>query len=239
MTGNYVTWKGWTDARFGRFDPEDDLYYAAELGASGIQSVQGLEVAELGYGNGTFAGWVRRAGGHWTGKEVIPELQKRAAEAGFQVIAPDADFAVACGPGRIDLMVAFDVIEHLELDAIRLFLNEAREALKVGGRLVMRSPSGDSPFAGAMYHGDLTHRTLLGSSAIRQLAVEADFQVCQVRSPVLPIKGLGPLRTARRVAVRVTHAVAFSFVRHVLMANRTAVVSPNMVVVLRKKDMSP
>ena len=236
MTDCYVGWKSWHGADFGRFGHEDDLYYTQELHASGIASVLGLRVGELGYGNGAFAGWVRKAGGHWVGREAIPELQQRAAEAGFDVIASESDFSKACGSGKLDLMVAFDVIEHMELDAIRSFLGEAKEALRSGGLLIVRFPSGDSPFSNANYRGDLTHRTLLGSSAARQLAMEAGLEVCQVRSPTLPVWGLGPMRAARRMAIRLLQILAFSFVRHVLMGHCNAVLSPNMVVVLRKDE---
>jgi SAM-dependent methyltransferase len=239
MTDCYVGWKGWHSAEFGRFGREDALYYGQELHASGIASVLGLRVGELGYGNGVFAGWVRKAGGHWVGREVIPDLQQRAAQAGFEVIPSGADFSNAFGPGKLDLMVAFDVIEHLELDAIRSFLSEAKDALRPGGLLLVRAPSGDSPFSGAVYRGDLTHRTLLGSSAARQLAMEAGLDVCQIRSPVLPIWGLGPVGATRRMAVRLTQTLVFSFVRHVLMGNGRAVVSPNMIVVLRKEGVTP
>ena len=73
------------------------------------------------------------------GREAIPELQQRAAQAGFEVIASEADFSKVCGPGKLDLIVAFDVIEHLELDAIRSFLGEAKEALRPGGLLLASS----------------------------------------------------------------------------------------------------
>lgn len=235
MTDSYAGWKGWRGADFGGFGLEDAVYYAQELRASGIASVRGLRIAELGYGNGAFAGWARKAGGRWVGREAIPELQQRAAQAGFEVIASEADFPNVLGPGKLDLIVAFDVIEHLELDHIRSFLGEAKEALRPEGLLLFRVPSGDSPFSGAVFRGDLTHRTLLGSSAARQLAMEAGLEVCQIRSPVLPVWGLGPVRAARRMVVRLTQTLAFSFVRHVLMGNDSAVVSADMIVVLRKE----
>lgn len=235
MTDCYVKWKGWRVSDFGDFDIEDAVYYAEELRACGVASVRGLKVGELGYGNGTFAGWVRIAGGYWVGREANLALEQRAKQAGFNVIASDADFSAACGPGKLDLIVAFDVIEHLELDAIRSFFNEAKEALGHGGVMLVRLPSGDSPFSGAIYRGDLTHRTLLGSGAVRQLATEAGLEVCQVRSPVLPVCGLGPVRGARRMAVRLIQQLAFWFVRRFLMGHGSAVVSPNMILVMRKQ----
>ncbi len=236
MTDHYLAWKDWQPIDFGQFGPEDSLNFRRELQASGIASVKGLKVGEIGYGNGVFAGWVRAEGGNWTGREAIPELQQRAAEAGFQVIAGQGDFSDAYGPGKLDLLVAFDVIEHMDLNDIRSFLSEARKALGPGGMLLARCPSGDSPFSGAIFHGDLTHRTLLGSSAVRQLAIEADLELCQVRAPVLPVWGLGPVRAARRMAVRLLQMLTFPLIRHVLMGHSNAVLSPNMIIVLKKME---
>lgn len=235
MTNQYVGWKDWNPAEFGRFTPEDALYFAKELHASGITSVHGLRVGELGYGNGGFAGWVRHGGGHWLGRDVIPEMQERATQTGFEVVAAGAEFSKSFGPASLDLIVAFDVIEHMDLEAIRSFLGEAKEALKPGGMLLVRTPNGDSPFSGAIYRGDLTHRTLLGASAARQLAMERGLTVCHIRCPALPMWGLGPVRALRRMVVRFMQNVVFSFVGYVLMGHGSAVLSPNMIVVLRKE----
>lgn len=234
MTHAYVEWKAWQREDFGRFGAGAATYYGHELRASGVMSVNGLTVAELGYGNGAFAGWVREAGGHWVGREAIPELAERARMAGFEVVASDAVFPNGSGAGALDLIVAFDVVEHLDLGTIRSFLAEATTALRPGGLLLLRIPSGDSPFSSAIYRGDLTHRTLLGSSAVRQLAAEEGLEVSQIRSPVLPIGGYGLISGIRRAIVRSLQTVVYGFIRTVLMGNDGAVVSPNMIVVLKR-----
>ncbi|MBV5323140.1 MAG: class I SAM-dependent methyltransferase [Ilumatobacteraceae bacterium] len=234
MTDQYVLWKNWQGLDFGHFEIEDSLNFRHELNASGIDTVQGLRVGELGYGNGVFAGWVTAEGGDWVGREAILELQQRAAHAGFQVIAAQDAFTKIHGHEGFDLIVAFDVFEHLELSEIRLFLSEARSALRPGGHLLARFPSGDSPFSGAIYWGDATHRTLLGSSAVRQLALEAGLEICQVRSPILPVWGLGLRRAARRTAIRLIQVLVFPFIRHAFIGRGDAIITPNMVIVLKK-----
>jgi len=160
-------------------------------------------------------------------------LRARVAEAGFLAIAPETPFSIESGSG-FDLFVAFDVIEHLDLASIRSCLREMRAALKPGGLIVLRIPSGDSPFSSAVFRGDLTHLTLLGSSAVCQLAHEAGLQIRQIREPVLPIRPYRSARILRRLIMRVVRSVVYRFTREILMGNRTAVLSPNMVTVLRR-----
>ena len=239
MKSRYIDWKGWQEADFGSFNFEDALYYAQELRRCGISSVVGLRVGELGYGNGRFAGWAKQAGASWVGREVISELQQNALKADYEVITADSKFADIQGKATFDLIIAFDVIEHLPIADIHAFLVESKEALKPGGHLVLRIPSGDSPFSGAIYHGDLTHRTLLGSSAVRQIAEDVGLQIQQLRSPALPVWGLGYQRAARRLVVHLIQVLVFSFVRNFLMGNSRAVVTPNMIVVLGKEGLIP
>lgn len=232
---HYLSWKNWSREEFGKYSREDAIYFTGELARCGITTFAGLRVAELGFGNGAFAGWIRDSGGHWVGLEIIPALLDRARDAGFEAQS-GPDRLVVLAPGSsLDLIAAFDVLEHLALDEIRTFLTGARKSLKPGGLLVARIPSGDSPFSTAIFRGDITHRTLLGSSAVRQLAAEAGFEAVQIRPPILPVWGLGPGRFVRRVALLPMRVMAFWFVRNVLMGNASAVVSPNMIAVLRKE----
>jgi SAM-dependent methyltransferase len=234
MTDGYMEWKGWEGRPFGQLDPEDTLYFPKELRACGVESLQGLKVGEIGFGNGSFAAWVRQHGGQWVGREANPALRERAATAGFQVLGEGEPFSSCFGAGELDLLAAFDVLEHIDLDAIRALLLEVKEALRPGGIFMFRVPSGDSPFSGAIFRGDCTHRTLLGSSAVQQLALEAGLEVRQIRPPVLPFSGLDPVRLLRRALVRSAQAIVFGFIRNLLMSQPSAVVSPNMLVVLRK-----
>jgi SAM-dependent methyltransferase len=235
----YIEWKGWNESEFGTFGPDDARYFTAELKASGIDSLHGLTVAELGYGNGVFAGWARSQGAHWIGREVNPELLQRATRAGYDVIPAESQFSRVCGDGKLDLLVAFDVLEHLDVDAIREFLFDAERVLRPTGLLLFRLPSGDSPFSGAMYRGDVTHKTLLGSSAIRQLAEQAALEVHQIRSPVLPVRGYTGIKLLRRLSVLSVRASVFYCIRLLLMGNSNAIISPNLFAVLQKPFRAP
>src|SRR5262249_17172195 len=185
--------------------------------------------------DGGLDGWACGGGAQRVGRESSQALQARAVEAGLDILTPDSSMSNAWGDSALDLIVAFDVVEHMNLSAIRSFLREAKAALKPGGLLLLRIPSGDSPFVSAIYWGDMTHCTLLGSGAVRQLALELDLEVRQIRSPVLPMIGLPMPRLVRRAGVRFARWIMFSFIRTVLMGNVSAILSPNMIVVLARR----
>src|SRR4051812_25994053 len=107
MSENYLDWKRWVPEDFGVCNAEDALYFAEELRLSGIASVSGLDVGELGYGNGSFAGWARMQGAKWVGLESSVELQERARLTGYEVLEAGGWFSTSCGTESLDLVVAF------------------------------------------------------------------------------------------------------------------------------------
>src|SRR5262249_45520216 len=86
----YSAWKDWRAADGGRVSREESLYFERELRAIGIGTPAGLRVGEIGYCNGAFAGWARRAGAHWIGRETNQALKARAIERGFDILTPDS-----------------------------------------------------------------------------------------------------------------------------------------------------
>ena len=173
----YKDWKGWNGSPFGVCPPASAIYFSEELRHSGVKSVAGTTVLEIGSGNGEFAGWVRDAGAKYIGTELISELVQKGVQAGFDIRDANEPLDGFLSEQSIDLVVAFDVFEHFEADALRSALHSAHRALRPSGRLIARVPSGDSPFSRAIQHGDTTHRLAIGSSMVRQFADEAGFVV--------------------------------------------------------------
>ena len=58
----------------------------------------------------------------------------------------------------LDLITCFDVFEHLPHELCASWFEQISRVLRDGGRLIGHVPNGLSPFAGAVYWGDLTHR---------------------------------------------------------------------------------
>jgi len=58
-----------------------------------------------------------------------------------------------------DVIVVFDVLEHLTLEEILIFLDRAKQLLVTGGVIIARVPNCASPYGLAYQNGDFTHLT--------------------------------------------------------------------------------
>jgi len=232
---NYEEWKQWNKASFGTCSYNDAAYFSAELLRAGIMPHEGFRVYELGFGNGAFAGYMRSLRCEYFGSEVNNNLIERAKAFGLNVSEKGIkEMLGANQSGTIDASIAFDVLEHLNIADIKIFLLDSFEFLKPGGIVLARIPSGDSPFGRAIFHGDITHRTALGSSAIRQLAEQTGFEVINIGPPRLPIFGVGFVRAIRRGWIRLARAIIAWLINLIFHDGQPCVITANLVFVLRR-----
>lgn len=230
----YESWKNWSPHSFGMFSSADAAYFRLELMRTGLALAPGLQVLELGFGNGTFAGWAKSMQLSYMGTELLDTLVELATHAGIRALGHKVELGSVIDACSLDLAVAFDVFEHLDLDAVQSRLVELRSLLRAGGCVLARVPSGDSPFGRAIFHGDLTHRLALGSSAVRQLASICDFDVVHIGPPSLPVRGIGFKRAVRRVTLLSAQRIVARAINLIFHDNQPRVITPNLVFVLRK-----
>ncbi len=230
----YSDWKSWNRANFGKFSENDEHYFLSEFKMTGLNNLVDKSVLEIGFGNGVFAAWALQQKARYIGTEVIPELVACGREVGFNVHLADRPLSDLVGSTTIDLLVALDVFEHFDINSLKELMLEARGILSEGGVIFARIPSGDSPFSRAIQYGDLTHRTVLGSSAIRQLADEVGLKVVQLREPSFVFGGLSMKTLFRRVGIHLVRRLVFSVIVRVFMGGGSPILTPNLVFVLRK-----
>jgi cyclopropane fatty-acyl-phospholipid synthase-like methyltransferase len=77
----------------------------------------------------------------------------------------------------VDLIVAFDVIEHFTKDELVLFVDEVNRVLRKGGKWIIHTPNGESPFAGRMRYWDFTHEQAFTHTSIAQLLNASGFSL--------------------------------------------------------------
>jgi hypothetical protein len=135
--------------------------------------------------------------------------------------------------GAYDLIVGFDVLEHLDRRDLIDFLSSLRAVCSSSTILLFRFPNGDNPFSAPLQNGDVTHLTAIGGSMIRQIARSAGFEVVRLS---VPSRSSGASSLQRRLVLRLGLACR-SFVgviiRHVFMGGTKVHFSSNLVAVLR------
>ena len=180
----YLEWKHWSPENFGVLSDRENADFAALLRKTKVDLPEGSRVLEIGFGNGTFLQFGRRRKWKMHGTEVNSGLLQSAWQNGFQVT--ETETLEPFPSQAFEMVAAFDVMEHIPLDALPGFLSEVRRVLKPDGVFVARFPNGDSPFGRHIQNGDVTHRTAIGSIRARYLAAQAAMDVvflgCEVQA---------------------------------------------------------
>lgn len=100
----------------------------------------GHSVLEIGCGKGLFAGFIRPR--EYLGMDFSEKARRAAAAAGVRVIGDRLEDYAAAHPEAHDVVVAFQVLEHVP--SPRSFLEDALRCLRPGGLLVLSMPAEDS-----------------------------------------------------------------------------------------------
>ncbi len=166
LYAGYDAWKGWSDPF--TYTPEEASYYAAETSG---KPLHGTRVLEIGFGNGGFLAWARDQGAEIHGSEITPGAITAAKAAGIPLVPGDFEASGGLAAESFDLIVAFDVFEHLDPPTIIAKLHAITLSLKPGGWLVLRFPNGQSPFGLAPQNADATHVVALSQAKVEQYAM--------------------------------------------------------------------
>jgi SAM-dependent methyltransferase len=220
---NYMELKGWTAWRY---TPDEAETYRGELRADDLR---GCALLEIGFGSGSLLAWAKERGAQLAGTEINPACIEAARERGVEILPNDLAVAAEENAGRFDVIVAFDVFEHLSLEDVRRSLACCAIMLKEGGRLLLRFPNCQSPFGALHQYGDVTHRTPLSGDHLRQLVVDLPLRVAEVR-PAYRMRGEGVARKFVRAVRFILQDVIQAFVRFVYVY--TAPLAPVVVVEL-------
>lgn len=165
-------------------------------------------ICDLGCGDGGLLRFLAGRGfTDLTGVDLSPEQVARARSVPARLVCGDAIEHLERAPGRYDLLIARDVVEHLSKDELLRFLDLARAGLRPGGRLVVQTPNGDAPLVGSVRYGDLTHELCLTPGLLRRLLEHAGFRSCQAREAGPIPLGYSPISTARYALWQATKAL--------------------------------
>lgn len=162
---NYSSWKGWlSQVPFGDLAAVQRKKYELQLSKCGIPYKQ-INALEIGYGNGSFITFLTSHGSRVEGVEIQEPLLEAARGNGITVYKSLDD--VTSGP--YDLIVAFDVLEHLTIEALMSLFSKCKLLLKENGAMLFRFPNADSFIGLSSQNGDFTHITAIGQTKLQQI----------------------------------------------------------------------
>lgn len=224
LYSRYNDFKGWSEVG-APIQPEVFETIVAATGKSGA-----LDMLEIGFGDGSFLDWARAAGHRISGAEIRPEAVESARARGHDVFlgAPDSR--------PVDLVVAIDVIEHLDRAGFSSFLETARSVLKPDGLIVARFPNGYSPFFGRFHHADMTHGRPLTGQSVAQMAMLSGFRLVREQNPRPRPRGIG--RSIKAWFAYRLRDLVETILGHLYFGERFPM-DPNILVVLAPGPASP
>ena len=226
---SYLAWKSW-GAGFGKFSKEEDVYFTGEIGLLEFCGNETATVLEIGFGNGTFLAWSKANGRHCDGLELNSALVNLGRSKGFSVYQQLDEIPEI---QLYDLIVAFDVLEHIPDHGLPDFIASVASRLAPDGLILLRFPNGDSPFGRMYQNGDITHRSVIGSHKIRQLATLGGFSYCCTRAPYF-FRGNTMLAKTKRRIIALMRCLIGIFISRLYFDGQDLELSPNLIAVLKK-----
>jgi SAM-dependent methyltransferase len=174
-------------ASYGMANPTDDTGFQRrvltlrQLLLPWLPRDREARIVDVGCGIGYAVAMLIQAGySHVEGVDLSDEQVQVALRRGLPVRQADAFAYLAGHRETLDAVLALDFIEHLTRDELMAFLDLVRDALRPGGRLIVKTPNANAPTAARSLFRDLTHEWIftehslhmaLAAGGLRPLAI--------------------------------------------------------------------
>jgi 2-polyprenyl-3-methyl-5-hydroxy-6-metoxy-1,4-benzoquinol methylase len=112
----------------------------------------------------------------------------------LELVAPDSALPPSIAQAKFDIVLAIDVLEHLDLNALHNFSRLVRELLVPNGLLIVQVPNALAPF-NPVTSGDITHLRGFTSASLRQLFAMAATEPIHLAG--MPFPGRSVIHTVR------------------------------------------
>lgn len=228
----YLEWKGWNSQKpFGHLPGHTKALYQAQVRSTKLKQIN--NVLEIGFGNGEFLSFAKSKGWQITGTELSEQLVQIAQKQGYNAIP--ANELENLSASSFDLIVAFDVFEHIPPAQIESFINTLKSKLRPGGCLLARFPNGDSPLGLPFQNGDMTHTHAIGSNIVRYLAGQTQMQIVRVGGEIIPTFSSCLSLTLYALISNPLRWLHGLYLKFVYFPNKSfALNAPNMVAILKR-----
>jgi 2-polyprenyl-3-methyl-5-hydroxy-6-metoxy-1,4-benzoquinol methylase len=135
-------------------------------------------ILDLGCGHGALLHVLHKEGYTNTrGVDSSPEQVAAARRLGIAGVEQDdvVSTLAKTASASLDVVVAFDVIEHFTKDELVALADEVLRVLRPGGRWIIHAPNAEGLFGGRIRYGDFTHELAFTRSSLTQLLKAGGF----------------------------------------------------------------
>lgn len=232
LMSGYIDWKPWSREIAPTFQYS---VFAEEIARANVP--EGARILEIGFGEGSFLDWARANGFDCAGLEINPKLVESSRARGLEVYQGTLSDAFPSGEHLFDVVVLFDVLEHIQLDDIVDLLDGLEKLLSVEGQVIARFPNGASPFGRAYQYGDATHVSVLTGSSMTQIGAATGFEQIRYYNAARGKKsrdgGIRNLWLIRQAAFLLRNF--FQVIIGLIYFGKNIPMDPNITVIMRKK----
>jgi SAM-dependent methyltransferase len=209
--------------------------YIERLIRAHFPSDRNARILDLGCGHGALVYFARRAGyGCTAGVDGSPEQVAEARRLGIEGVqlGDVMDALTALPDDSLDVVVAFDLIEHFSKDELLPLVDEVRRVLKPGGRWIIHTPNAESPFFGRIRYGDITHEQAFTTTSLSQLLLASGIRTVAFFEDTPVVHGV---RSAVRYAVwKVARALLRLYLAAETGSSGSGVLTQNLLAVAVK-----
>lgn len=193
-----------------------------------------ISIIDLGCGRGGFVYHLQQFGyKNVKGYDVSQEQLDYARQLGLNNIFEGDIIAVAGSlkTNSVDVIILFDVIEHLQRPLLLQLLDEVYRILKPEGKVLVHAPNAQGIFGNAVRYGDLTHETAFTSSSLRQLFKGTGFTKidCREDKPLLY-----SFKSFLRRVIWEAMTLQFRMIHLAETGSWTAILSRNLLAIIEK-----
>ncbi len=146
--------------------------FLTEVIAKHFPQDRDAQILDIGCGHGTFLYFLAAAGyRNFRGVDTSPEQIAAAQRLGIPNVwcGSASEYVAGLAAGSQDVVILFDILEHLEGQELFDLLDEVYRILRPGGLCLVHVPNGGGIFAMRVRFGDLTHKQAFTETSLRQL----------------------------------------------------------------------
>ncbi len=155
----------------------------------------GIRVLDIGCGRGEWLTLLKSVGVSAAGVDSHAAFVEAGRARGLDMVLGDGIEHLATLPANsLDLVTAFHVIEHLDVETLLALIEAAHDAVRTGGCLLLEAPNPHNlQMAACDFYNDPTHRRPLPPALVEFLVSASGFERVEIRHlhpATSPLEGL-------------------------------------------------